>query len=283
VDLEAARQLLPDLDVVRIAPLDGGEVHANYELRLADERLLVLKVYRGELSWKRDKEAFLLELVHDRVLVPVPEVVSTSGGFLVMTRLPGSPARFSDADPIAVSRDLGALLRKLHTITFDSFGYIETRVISPEATNLEYMRGRIERKVRSGPPALREQLERHFAEHEGAFAGCEIAVLCHNDAHDANVLVENGAITGLIDWENAVAADPLFDLAKAWAFSDGRSDETLDALLEGYGPLRPDWRDAFDLYVVDHLLELWIWFHQLNVTDPLPELEGYLARRIGSG
>ena len=280
MDLEAARQLLPDLDLVGIAPLDGGEVHANYGLRTADGGELVLKVYRGELTWKRDKEAFLLRLVAGRI--PAPEVVHEGAGFLVMTRLPGTPARFSEADPVEVSRRLGRLLRDLHAVTFDSFGYIETRVTDPVATNLEYMRLRIERKVRSGPPELRGALELHFAEHEAAFEGCTHAVLCHNDAHDANVLIEDGLITGLIDWENAVAADPIFDLAKAWAFSDGRSDDTLDALVEGYGPLRPDWRDAFDLYVVDHLLELWIWFHQLGVIDPLPELEGYLARRVSA-
>jgi hygromycin-B 7''-O-kinase len=280
VDLEAAQQLLPDFDLIGLAPLDGGEVHANYELCAADGRRLVLKVYRGELTWKRDKEAYLLDLVGRRLSIPVPRIAYTGPAVLVMTRLPGTPARFTDADAVAVSRQLGGLLRELHTITFESFGYIETRVTSPADSNLEYMRRRIERKVKSGPPALRDQLARYFADGEDAFAGCERAVLCHNDAHDANVLVEDGRITGLIDWENAVAADPILDLAKAHAFSDGRSEETLDALVEGYGPLRPDWRDAFDLYVVDHLLELWIWFAQLGVTDPLPELEGYLARRV---
>jgi Ser/Thr protein kinase RdoA (MazF antagonist) len=280
VDIEAARQLLPDFDLASLSPLDGGEVHTNYAIRIADGRELVLKVYRGELSWKRDKEAFLLRLVAGRV--PVPEIVHEGAGFLLMTRVPGAPARFSGADPVEVSRQVGGLLRDLHAITFDSFGYIETRVTSPVATNLEYMHRRIERKVRSGPPALREPLERYFAEREGAFTGCETAVLCHNDAHDANVLVVDGRITGLIDWENAVAADPILDLAKAYAFSDGSSDETLEALVDGYGPLRPDWRDAFDLYVVDHLLELWVWFSQIGLSDPLPELEGYLARRVGN-
>lgn len=253
-------------------------MHVNYALETADGRKLVAKVYRGELSWKRDKEAFLLRLVAGRV--PVPEVVHEGPGVLVMTRIPGTPARFTDPDRLDVARQLGRLLHDLHAITFDSFGYIETRVTSPVATNLEFMRRRVERKVRSGPPALREQLERYFAEREDAFAGCETAVLCHNDAHDANVLVQDGRITGLIDWENAVAADPIFDLAKAWGFSDGRSEETLEALVEGYGPLRPGWRDAFELYVTDHLLELWVWFAHLRLADPLPELEGYLARRV---
>jgi Ser/Thr protein kinase RdoA (MazF antagonist) len=282
VDLEAAQQLLPDFDIVGIAPLDGGEVHSNFELRTADGRDLVLKVYRGELSWKLGKEAYLLELVRSRLSIPVPAIVHKGEAALVMTRLPGRPARFTDAAPVAVAREVGAILRELHAITFEDFGYIETRVTNPVSSNVEYMRRRIERKIRSGPPALRDALERHFAEHEQAFAGCETAVLCHNDAHDANVLVEGSRVTGLVDWENAVAADPILDLAKAHAFSDRSSEETLEALVEGYGPLRPDWREAFDLYVVDHLLELWVWFTQLDVTDPLPELEGYLARRVGA-
>jgi hygromycin-B 7''-O-kinase len=282
VDLEAARQLLPDFDLTGIRPLDGGEVHANYAVETRDGRRLAVKVYRGELSWKLDKEVYLLDLVGSRLDLPVPEIVHAGQGALVVTLLPGKPARFSDADPIAVSRQLGGLLRELHTITLDSFGYIETRVTSPVSSNLEYMRRRMERKVKSGPPALRDQLGRYFAEGEHAFEGCRTAVLCHNDAHDANVLVEEGQITGLVDWENAVAADPILDLAKAYAFSDGRSEETLEALVEGYGPLRPDWRKAFDLYVVDHLLELWVWFSSLGLKDPLPELEGYLARRVGA-
>ena len=89
-------------------------------------------------------------------------------------------------------------------------------------------------------------------------------------------------ITGIIDWENAVAADPIFDLAKALGLLGRPERGDARALLEGYGPLRPDWREAFDLYVIDHLLELWIWFAQLGVTDPLPELEAYLARRVGA-
>jgi Ser/Thr protein kinase RdoA (MazF antagonist) len=283
MDLDEARQLLAgaDLEIEDLAPMDGGAVHSLYQLQASGGRAYVLKLYRGELSWKLDKETYLLDLVHRRLSIPVPEIVHTTQAVLVMTRLPGRPARFTDDDPVGVSRQLGGLLRELHSITLESFGYIETRVTNPVPTNLEYMRRRVEGKLRNGPQPLREPIERHVAAREEAFAGCETAVLCHNDAHDANVLVEGGRITGLIDWENAVAADPVLDLAKSWAFSDGRSEETLEALVDGYGPLRPDWREAFDLYVIDHLLELWVWFDAIGVVDPLPELEGYLARRVG--
>jgi Ser/Thr protein kinase RdoA (MazF antagonist) len=282
MDLEAARQLLPGLDIKSVSPLEGGEVHANYALTTADGRELVLKVYRRELGWKLDKERYLLELVGRLRAAPVPEVVSAQPSALVLTRLPGRPARFADADPVAVRRQVGEVLRGLHAITFENFGYIETGVTAPAASNVEYMRRRIERKVRNGPARLREALDRYFAENEDVFTGCAQAVLCHNDAHDANVLVADGVVTGLLDWENAVAADPILDLAKAHAFSDGRSEATLAALVEGYGPLRADWREAFELYVADHLLELWIWLREEGVTEPLERIEDALARLAGA-
>ena len=139
MDLEAARQLLPDFDLTEIVPLDGGEVHANYGLETAAGRRLVLKVYRGELSWKRDKEVFLLELVAGHV--PAPEIVYTTQGFLVMTRLPGRPARFTDDDPVETSRQLGGLLQgashhhlrhlRLHRDPRDQPGANQPRIHAP--------------------------------------------------------------------------------------------------------------------------------------------------------
>ena len=290
MDLDEARQLLAgaDLDIQDLVPMDGGAVHSIYELRAGDGQAYVLKLYRGELSWKLDKELHLYELVHSRTSIPIPEVVHAGPAVLVMAKSPGSPLRFldvSDEEVLEYNRQLGALLRELHTITFNGFGYIETRVINPADSNLKYMRGRLDGKLRGfdrhgGNPALKQALERHFAAHERAFTGCETAVLCHNDAHDANLLVSEGRITGLVDWENAVAGDPLLDLAKADVFASRRSEATLAALIEGYGAVREDWREAFDLYVIDHLLELWLWFIHVDVQDPLEglaaDLEGLL-------
>jgi aminoglycoside phosphotransferase (APT) family kinase protein len=265
-------------------PLPGGEVHSVYELWDGTGDSYVLKVYRPELAGKREKEILLCALVRERTGVPAPDVVPVEPRAAAMSRLPGVALRLlalEGSELEAVWRQAGRLLRELHTIEFERFGYIETGVTVPADTNLEYMRRRIAGKIAQGPPALRESLARHFAQREQAFAGCEQAVLCHNDAHDANLLVEDGRITGLVDWENAVAADPILDLAKAHAFSDGASEATLAALVEGYGPLRPDWRQAFDLYVLDHLLELWVWLAHVGRTEPLELIERGLRDRIG--
>jgi hygromycin-B 7''-O-kinase len=65
---------------------------------------------------------------------------------------------------------------------------------------------------------------------------------------------------------------PLLDLAKAHCYSPRRNETLLAALVEGYGDLRPRWREALDLYVLYHWLELWDWFASHAQTQALDGL-----------
>jgi Phosphotransferase enzyme family len=96
------------------------------------------------------------------------------------------------------------------------------------------------------------------------------------DCHYGNVLVVPGVdgrrMSGMLDFENVLAGDPLLDLAKAHCYSPRRNETLLAALVEGYGDLRSDWREALDLYVLYHWLELWDWLASLDRTEALDEL-----------
>jgi aminoglycoside phosphotransferase (APT) family kinase protein len=76
-------------------------------------------------------------------------------------------------------------------------------------------------------------------------------------------------VSGLLDLENLLAGDPLLDLAKAHCYSPRRSEATLASLADGHGDLRTGWRDAIDLYVLYHWVELWDWFAVIGRTEPL--------------
>ena len=41
--------------------------------------------------------------------------------------------------------------------------------------------------------------------------------ICHGDLHPRNILVEEGRVTGVLDWPNVLVADPAFDLAATWS------------------------------------------------------------------
>ena len=107
-------------------------------------------------------------------------------------------------------------------------------------------------------------------------------VLCHNDFHDGNVLVEpaTGRVTGFIDVENAIAADPLMDLAKTQSYSIHGDEQKLAGLQEGYGDLPPDWRERTTLYRLYHSLELWDWFASIGTTVHLDGIARDMAEIV---
>jgi aminoglycoside phosphotransferase (APT) family kinase protein len=60
------------------------------------------------------------------------------------------------------------------------------------------------------------------------------AVMLHGDLHLRHVLVEGGALSGVIDWGDACLGDPSVDLQIAWSLlsGDGRVQ-----FLDEYGPV----------------------------------------------
>jgi aminoglycoside phosphotransferase (APT) family kinase protein len=60
------------------------------------------------------------------------------------------------------------------------------------------------------------------------------AVLLHGDLHLRHVLVEGGALSGVIDWGDACLGDPSVDLQIAWSLL---SDDDRVRFLDEYGPV----------------------------------------------
>ena len=84
---------------------------------------------------------------------------------------------------------------------------------------------------------------------EGPAAVPSGAALLHLDWHGYNLLVDDGELSGIIDWDNARAGHPLLDvarthalltidpaLAQATAYERGLVAELAEGWAEGYGP-----------------------------------------------
>lgn len=54
-------------------------------------------------------------------------------------------------------------------------------------------------------------------------AVCTTSVWLHGDLHSRNVILRDGALTGLIDWGDITAGDPATDLACAWTLMDAEA------------------------------------------------------------
>ena len=132
---------------------------------------------------------------------------------------------------------------------------------------------------------LASAIERHVAAHTGVLADCRVPVLCHDDFHPGDIIVTGSyggwRLTGVVDVENAVAGDPLLDLAKTLLYAVGENKTKRGGLLDGYGGIdRPDWEQAVELYQLYHALEWWDWAALIGASKPPWLIE--VIKRIAS-
>jgi aminoglycoside phosphotransferase (APT) family kinase protein len=296
-------RVVPGRRLARLSELLAGEISAVFEIELADgPPAFVLKVYPEALHWKMRKEMRIAALLDGRLRVPTPRILLADDSkslldldFCVMTRLDGQDLLRHEPPPSeaqAVFAQMGRALREIHAIELDAFGYIGADgIVTPFASNRACMLSQFERKVGgfaqlAGRPALAGQLKAYVERSTPLLDACTTPSLCHYDFHTGNVLAarRDGALqlTGIVDLENAIAGDPLMDLAKTLAYSV-RGDATKRAgLLEGYGPIdRPEWQDTIRLYEFYGAIELWGWWTQIGdrkrADSIVPDLEKYAA------
>ena len=308
LDLSQAERILrnvyPATAVTEVLPRSGGQLSTIYEVRCADPtHNVIFKIYADQWRWKQRKEVWVYEQLAAQTTWPAPAVLhhDRAGGpggraVTVLSLLDGLPMS-EVAEDLGVHqvaelyRQMGAALAEAHTIGQEAYGYLVTGILDPLPDNGSYMQRQFGKRLKEfqdlgGDEALYAAAAKRIEQGLALFEICQGPVLCHNDLHEGNVLVvqdPNGdwRISGLIDVENAVAADPLLDLAKTDYYSLGRDERERAALLEGYGPLPEDAAERLALYRLYHALELWDWFRSINMTEPLDGIAAEIARLVG--
>jgi aminoglycoside phosphotransferase (APT) family kinase protein len=295
-------RIAPDRKVARVSALRQGEIGTVFAIDLLDDATgYVFKAYPESLRWKIAKELFVAGLRDGRLGVPTPRIVLAEEDFLVMTRLPGSDlismeATLAPAPLISAYEQMGRAMREVHRIELKAFGYIASGgILQPADSNRIYMQAQFDRKLSGfaqlgGEPELARELSDYVADRLMLLDSCTSPRLVHYDFHTGNMLAERRVdprgetivLTGVLDWENAIAGDPLMDLAKTLAYSV-RGDRTKHAaLLAGYGTIdRPRWRETVALYEFYGLIELWAWWTQIGdhqrARTLVPELKRFAS------
>jgi hygromycin-B 7''-O-kinase len=280
----------PRSEVVEVVQRTGGSLSTVFEVRRTEGNPLIVKVYTPEWAWKQAKEVHIYDLLAAELDGSIPHVVHTNADdrFTVLTKLEGVP--LSELDPPdwrATYQQLGGLLAAVHRIPQPAYGYLTDRIIDPLPDNDQYMRRQFAKKLHEfdelgGSSTLGAKIATYVDRHQELLANNQAAALCHNDFHEGNVLVDPATwrVTGFIDVENAIAADPLIDLAKTASYSIRGNAAKLAGLVDGYGELPADWADRILLYRVYHSLELWDWFRSIGETAHLDGIAMELAELV---
>ncbi|RNI18362.1 aminoglycoside phosphotransferase family protein [Flexivirga caeni] len=212
--------------VVSAEPVPGSVANEDFRVGLDDDRCVFVKVGpRTELA----AEAWALAQA-TAAGVPVPKVVAyeedsavTPVPYLVLDLLP------SDRDLTdGVVRAVGAALKRVHSIEVPGHGHIELvgNPLEPDSVRGQFgtwpefvgsLLRDAEDLVRVGLlSAEQETAIRREAEgiHGSPLMG-DSGVLLHADLKPDHLLPVDGKLTGIIDWGDASAGDPAWDLARA--------------------------------------------------------------------
>ena len=200
--------------------------------------------------------------------VPAPEVLALDsddelGAYLVMRQVEGSPVEADDG----IFREVGAHLRVIHEMEMDGFGWLghlaPGRLAGRAAAWSESITLGVEGLapvVAAGlfPPEVPDLVAAAFDRHRDVIETVTRARLVHGDVHPRHVFAHQGCLTGLIDWGDVMAGDPLLDLGRLLR-ADRRA---LSLALEGYGDLPYETAELerrLNLYAVVFIIGATVW------------------------
>ncbi|MET9271348.1 phosphotransferase [Kribbella sp. NPDC003557] len=259
-------------DVECLVPLSGGGMSETYRADLAGGTRVVVRIARQGTPWFID-EAHLMGQAR-AAGVPTAEVLGLEHldhdgellSFSIQRFLPGRslgelvgvlPA--AELERLAV--DAGEVLARVHSVTPDPGRGLRHDLRLPDEPALARIL-RIVTEILN--PAAAAVVERgaDYLRHSVQTTPAPPTSLAQGDFLPKNLLIHEGTVTGVIDWEFAGPAAPAFDLAR-WEVSAGAPlNDRADLLRHGYARITDPTQAAADLiaaFAIDWILELLAW------------------------
>lgn len=237
-----------------VLELKDGWFNASYKIQLADGRQAVLKI-----APPKDAEVMLYEknimatevatmrLVRQNSAVPVPEIYFFDNAhdlcdadYFFMEHMTGdSLEHVNDSLPPdvkeSVERHIGEIIREINTFPGTYFGYDgnpDLRADTWQEAFIKIVESVLEDAARKNVEFdfSYDELRAAVQKHTSALAEITKPCLVHWDAWNPNFFVEDGKITGIIDFERALWAEPLME-AQFRQFGEGGISNSM----RGYG------------------------------------------------
>jgi aminoglycoside phosphotransferase (APT) family kinase protein len=227
-----------------ITELKEGWFNAAYDIRLANGRSVILKIAPPQnaevMLYEKNlmaTEVASMRLVQQNPAIPVPEIYFfddahdlCDADYFFMAKLDGDnlahvKAALPEGVRDAVDQQIGGIIRQINQFPGTYFGYDgnpELRAATWQEAFIKIVTSVLEDAARKDVQFDFSYEELRAAVHKHAPALAEITAPClvHWDGWDPNFFVKDGRITGIIDFERALWAEPLME-AQFRQFGDG--------------------------------------------------------------
>lgn len=236
-------------DVYKITTNDN-----SYILRIAPDDNTPKLFYEKDMM---QAEPYLHKLIAEKTDVPLPKVLYydfskefIKRDFLIMEFMIGEHSNFS-------LFELGRLVKKLHSVKADFFGYPNRNLpkkSSWKETFLFYVELIFNDCLQVGAITKEEYnwfLDKYY-KYKNSIKEV-LPVFLHLDLWSANILVKNGKINAILDFDRGMFGDPELEFAVLDTYGYATKE-----FFSGYGTPRPNDKDSMirqRLYIVYELIK----------------------------
>lgn len=235
------------------ADLLPGKCNTNYALALSDGQRFILRL---RSLGDAEREAYVMDLA--RRVVPVPEEVARGEGWSVYAFIKGRPlSKLSECVGAAAEA-----LARLSVVTFESSGWVQADgSIAPfdfgegddfttSMLKREDVRAWLGEDTAEAIPFIMEREAGTFA--EMGIQHC----LVHGDFNPTNILIHNGKVSGIVDWEFSHSGTPYMDIGNLLRHTAPERYSDIEMCLRSGGMSLPaDWKKRAQLVDLSSHLE----------------------------
>ncbi len=274
IDITTAGRLFKCFDsqktVEDIEIFTGGKRTTNYKLRLKESgQKFVLRIYpENDRSWHKE---FTLQNTLKNYL-PVPEMYYLNEDRLIIDK-PFSIVQFLDGITLdkylagnnciseSLAQKIGELLAIIHQKEFE--GLLEENSQHTDGLPLilswyDYLLNN--RAVERLGTRVINKLKKFIQENNELLGRmAQNFVFSHGDFRPANIMVKDGRLIGIIDWEGALSAPDYYDIGQFTRYKEHMSDKAKNRFISGYNqntrrPVGGDWEKLSKLMDLVNLL-----------------------------
>lgn len=278
--------------VAGLVRLTGAGLNEAYRVDVVGGRPVVIRIARRPVPWFTDEKHIMARA--QAVGVPTPEVLGVEHlehdgellSFSILRLLPGRPldersVDLSTADLERLVVDGGELMAQLHSLEAD--GGIGHKLEPPDDRLVNRAVGVAHETFGSAAAAIVER-GIDLLRDEVMARPTPPTSLAHGDFLPKHLLIDDGMISGVIDWELAGSASPAFDLAHWQVAACNDLNDRSDLVRRGYARVAdPDLADGgwVPAYAIDFALDVLSW------KNPAPTLRlqrcvDVIAHHIGA-
>ncbi len=231
----------------------AGRSNTNYRLALDDGLTCLMRIYsQGDPL----RESYMMKLAGE--LVSVPRQLARGEGWSVFSFLSGDPLEKVPQHCKAAA----TALARIGSVEFDSPGWVNPdESISPFpfaglSGFVEQMLEREDVAAWVGPTVSRGIRNLLYREAERLAELDSECRLVHGDFNPSNILIRDGQVNGILDWEYSHSGTPFMDIGNLLRHLDGRWHGLVEqGLREGGMRLPNDWKERAHLVDLSSHLE----------------------------